>query len=283
MKIASQHNVSETGISIESISVGTHQVRVGDSEGDAFDQLLLSIKTHGLLQRIGVCRSNVGEFEYECVWGQRRLAAFRQLAGADGLYSEIPAVVFEDRQDALIYKAISLAENVSQLPMTAADLTESLTTLYEKYGSYVEVERQFGISQHLVRKHVKFARLPQQLKEKVELGGLNQATAIKVADACETPGGYDAVRGNELIAEIVQLDDTGAKKLIKRAKQAPRETIGNLVGRIDEPDATTKIHLTLDNKLNGALNHYQAQQEHQTSGDAAIDLITQGLTTEGLL
>jgi ParB/RepB/Spo0J family partition protein len=270
-------------IAIDNISVGLYQVRVADFEGDDFEELKACIRVLGLLQGIGVTESQGGEAEYECIYGQRRLSAFRELADVDSSFSEIAANYFPGPLTLAMGKAISLAENVTQKQMTSSELTDALTDAYKLYGSYAEVERQTGCPRSLVTKHVKFARLPPSLKTAVEQGGMAQNTALAIANAAESPAGYDDAKIEELRSALPDLDDVAQKKLLKRAKAAPRVKVKTLMDNIDEPDPTARIVLVIDQSINQALMKASQDREEDSPQETAIQLIIEGLSKENAL
>ena len=153
-------------IDIDKIAVGKYQVRVADFEGDDFEELKCNIGVNGLLQPIGITQSEGGEYEYECLFGQRRLSAYRELAKGDSSFKKIPAYDFEGPLSIEDGKSISLAENTGQKSMTSAELTDAFTDLYERFGTYVEVERQSGFPRSLIQKHtgVKAPQYPETVQ-----------------------------------------------------------------------------------------------------------------------
>lgn len=285
MPAADKHNTIEDEIPLNKICIGTHQARVADAEGQTFEALKLNIRTNGLLQRIGLCKAEEGPFEYECIWGQRRYNAYLQLLEEtkEDRFREIPAVVFEDSNEAVVWQGLSIAENTGQEPMTRADLQVALSDLYEKLGNYAEIERKTGIASHLVREYVKVARLCTKLKDKVRNEGLNQNTAVSIQDACETSVGVDEKRIDSLVKAMGKLDNVGAKKLVKRAKKARTASISDLVKTNDRPVRSNSITMNVNDAVMTGLSEYQESNSHGTPAESALNLIVSGLVQEGLV
>jgi len=69
-------------IPVNKITTGYFQVAIKNA-GAKIDELEAGIKAQGLLQPIGVARSKITqdspEFDWEVLWGQRRVAVFKRL------------------------------------------------------------------------------------------------------------------------------------------------------------------------------------------------------------
>jgi len=93
---------------------------------------------------------------HEVLAGQRRFNAFLKLMtdfpkeGWDTIPCHV-RVPPDDEDDA---KAISVGENLTQLPMTLADSIDACDALYKKYNDEKTISRKYGISVRLVKKYV---------------------------------------------------------------------------------------------------------------------------------
>ena len=179
---------------LEKIKVKKQNVRVHDIEV-GIEDLAASIKAHGLIEPIVVYKSSE---LYYVLAGQRRLNAYTALntKHPGGGFDRIPCFVRAEPENDNQKKALSLAENITQLPMTDTDLVKAVTDLYDVYGDYKLVEEKFGLSRRMVNKYVKMSRLPQELKDAIKNGEISTSPkrsinmAIKAVDACNyTPGG----------------------------------------------------------------------------------------------
>ena len=120
---------------------------------------------------------------HEVLAGQRRFNAFLKLMtdfpkeGWDTIPCHI-RVPPDDEDDA---KAISVGENLTQLPMTLSDSIDACDALYKKYNDEKTISRKYGISVRLVKKYVKFARLPKILQDNLSAFHKQPKTAMNIA------------------------------------------------------------------------------------------------------
>lgn len=166
---------------IDRIKVQKHNVRLHDIDAGV-DDLAASIKAHGLIEPIVAYRS---DDTYFILTGQRRFNAYNKLNKdhpGEG-FDRIPCFVRDEPQTDDQKKALSLAENITQLPMNESDLVKAVTDLYNVYSDYKIVQEKFGLSRHMVDKYVKRSRLPQELKTAIDNNelGTNPRKAVNMA------------------------------------------------------------------------------------------------------
>lgn len=180
---------------INKIKVKKQNVRVHDIDA-GIDDLAASIKAHGLLEPIVAYKSND---TYYILAGQRRLNAYTNLNEKypSGGFDHIPCYVRDEPENDDQKKALSLAENITQLPMNESDLVKAVTDLYNVYSNYDIVQEKFGLSQYMVKKYVKRSRLPQELKDAIDNGQTTTNMAIKAVDA------YDYSKGCGTSIDVV--------------------------------------------------------------------------------
>ena len=178
------------------------------------------------------------------------------------------------------YHPLLLSESKSHIPLSEAEMTDHLMDMYERYGTYAEVERQSGYPQSLIREYVRFARLPQELREAVRDTGLPRPLAIKIADAATTPAGYDLEKIKTLQAALPELDDDDRNKLLRRAKESPRVAVKDIVKKIGEPDPTHRITITLNGSDFKNVTDL-AETRGESVQDFIINFLTDGLSREG--
>jgi ParB/RepB/Spo0J family partition protein len=160
------------------------------------EDLISNIKAVGLIQPILVFAiddlqeghdlyDSRKEFKgkYEILAGQRRYTAFQELNKqypGEG-FDKIPCHVRQPPDDELDAKAISIGENLTQLPMTMLDSINAVTDLYNVFRHYEMIQDKFGISKNLVRRYVKFTRLPKIVQDNIEEIHKNPKTAVNLA------------------------------------------------------------------------------------------------------
>jgi ParB family chromosome partitioning protein len=124
------------------------------------DELAASITSHGLLQSLVVRKDKRGK--YAVVAGRRRLLALESLADAGTIKADmdIPCHVLDDATDAT---EISLAENVQREQMHPADEFDAFRALIEGGMPPADVAARFGVTETVVQKRLKLAKVSPKL------------------------------------------------------------------------------------------------------------------------
>jgi ParB family chromosome partitioning protein len=107
-------------IEIDKIVVGEQNIRKDLSNDDSLMSLALDMQRHGLLQPIGVSRSEEG---YQLRWGLRRLSAARLLG-----WKTILARVITSEIDGI--KAVALVENIHRSNLSVKEECDVVAYLY---------------------------------------------------------------------------------------------------------------------------------------------------------
>ena len=148
---------------------------------DGLEELKASIAAHGLLQSLVVRKAKRGKFSV--IAGRRRFLALSALA-RDGKISadaDIACQVIAGTADAT---EISLAENVVRAPMHPADQFDAFRNLIEGGASLPDVAARFGVSEAVVKKRLKLARVNPLILDayrRAELS-LDQVQAFAISD-----------------------------------------------------------------------------------------------------
>ena len=144
-------------------------------------ELAASIEAHGLLQSLVVRRDKRGK--YAVVAGRRRLLALKSLADAGKLeaHFDIPCTVIDEDADAT---EISLAENVQREPMHPADEFDAFKALIDSGVPVADVAARFGVTETVVQKRLKLARVSPVLIDAYREGEmtLQHVMAFTVTD-----------------------------------------------------------------------------------------------------
>lgn len=190
-------------IALADLMVGRSNSRTENVEV-ILDDLVEHIYVNGLLEPITVFAIDdlTGEHElyesrkrqagkYEILAGQRRYNAFLELNRqhpGDG-FDKMPCNIRIPPTDEADAKAISVGENLTHLPMTLADTVDACDFLFHKYNDEKIVAKKHGISVGLVRKYVKFKRLPKILQDNLDKLHGKPKTAMNIAvDAMDAVG-----------------------------------------------------------------------------------------------
>ena len=170
--------------------------RTTNYDDDGIQDLVEHIEIHGLLEPIvvfavddlsedHVLYESRKKFKgkYEILMGRRRLNAFRILNGkfSKNEWEKIPCIVRVPPQDETDGKAISFGAGITIVPISLKDAIDVCTSLYQKYNDLVIVSKMTGISRHLIRKYVKFTRLPKLLRDNLDYIHKNPKTAVNLA------------------------------------------------------------------------------------------------------
>jgi ParB/RepB/Spo0J family partition protein len=174
---------------LDDIKIQKHNVRTRDID-DGLDDLSTSIRALGLLQPITAYYDSANS-RYVVLAGQRRLNAhvlLNEKYPKEG-FDKIKAILIPEPSNSDDKTALSLAENVTHLPMHQTDLIKAVTDLYNVYHDYDMVQEQFGLTRFMVNKYVKLARLPQKIVDAINDGQISsnpqtaENAAIRAVDA----------------------------------------------------------------------------------------------------
>jgi len=148
-----------TTIPLNKLLAWEGNVRKTDSD-KGIDELAASITAHGLLQSLVVRKDKRGK--YAVVAGRRRLLALESLADAGTIKADmdIPCHVLDDETDAT---EISLAENVQREQMHPADEFDAFRALIEGGMPPADVAARFGVTETVVQKRLKLAKVSPKL------------------------------------------------------------------------------------------------------------------------
>lgn len=287
-------------LSLDDLIVGKSNVR-SENVGVDIDDLCEHIYANGLLEPPVVFAiddlseghelySSRKEFrgKYEVLAGQRRFTAFKELKKlypTEG-FDKIPCHIRQPPDDELDAKAISIGENLTQLPMTMQDSINAVSSLFDKHNDERVVSKKFGISVKMVRKYVKVARLPPLLKE--HLGALhkNPKTATNIALDASDSLDYDPTNPKD-IERVVAFAKRLAEKKAQgqpeyiRTKEAAEQNPKKSVEEIKKIAETIKIPKTYNIALTANASFdldSSANENGKSSEEEGADIITDTLS-----
>jgi len=185
-----------TLIPIDKVKIQKFNVRKKDIQ-TGIEDLAASIKAVGLLQPITVFLDSEND-RYVILAGQRRFNAYSYLNEefpGEG-FDKIRAIVIPEPESDQEKMALSLAENVTQLPMQNLEIVKAVTELYNTYHDYDIVKEKYGLTKYMIDKYVRLARLPQQVVDAIHDGQIHsnpktaENAALRAVDALNyTKGG----------------------------------------------------------------------------------------------
>ncbi len=135
----------------------------------ALEDMMNSIREHGVMQPITVTRA--GEGRYELVAGERRWRASKML----GLET-IPAVIRDADTDKKL--VLALIENIQRQDLTALEEAKAYEQLINEYGfTQDDVARQMGKARSTVANTLRLLGLPSEIQQAIGSGELAAGTA----------------------------------------------------------------------------------------------------------
>lgn len=158
-------SASPSDIEVTRVSPNPYQPRKNYND-DKFQELVNSVRVHGVLQPV-VVRSK-GDGEYELVAGERRLRA----AKAAGL-TRIPAVVRELTNEQSL--EVALVENLQREDINAIDAAEAYQRLADEFGlSQEDLAFAVGKSRSSVANTMRLLGLPEPVKQELKKGRISE-------------------------------------------------------------------------------------------------------------
>lgn len=156
-------------IPVERLRPNPDQPRTRFDEG-ALQELADSICSHGVLQPLLV--ADAGDDGYTIIAGERRWRAARQAGLAT-----VPAVIRErvDRREDL---ELALVENLQRRDLTPLEEARAFEQMRASLGlSQADIAARVGIDRSTVANALRLLKLPPDLQELVEQGGLSAGHA----------------------------------------------------------------------------------------------------------
>ena len=146
------------------LALAPENVRKTPPDENAQAQLLASIEAHGLLKNL-VARPDDpdadGVERFAVVAGGRRLAALQALAENGTLHADHPVPCkIAANADAV---ELSLAENVSYLPMHPADQVVAFSELARSGATVAAIAARFGVTERLVEQRLRLGNAAPEL------------------------------------------------------------------------------------------------------------------------
>ncbi len=203
---AEREEKGATDIPIDKISLNPYQPRK-TIDNDKFQDLVKSVRLHGVLQPI-VVRSN-GEGGYELVAGERRLRA----ATAAGL-TRIPAIVKDFTNEQSL--EVALIENLQREDIGPLEAALAYKRLADEFGlTQDDIAFRIGKSRPSITNTLRLLNLPKAIQESLSTNEISEGHAralLGVTDEKRQKEIWQAVVANHLsVRETEKLcRETGA-------------------------------------------------------------------------
>jgi ParB-like chromosome segregation protein Spo0J len=178
-----------------------------------------NIRAIGLLNpvtvRQTVNRPANGRVEYELSAGRRRVAAMRQIRGADGIIS---ANVFPARTPMALVHAMSISENTQRRPNPLTDL-RAIEALVQAGANEEQIARELHLPIGTIRSRMRLAALIPALREAMEADRMSPTTGERAArlntEQQESLAGMLRLDG----AARITMDDVSAMLRVRATEQ----------------------------------------------------------------
>lgn len=161
-------------IPLDQLTLSPKNVRkVKPSEADDAE-LLASIRAQGVKQNLAGYEHPEGGYLIDA--GGRRLKALQQLAEEGAIAKDhlVPCLI-EDESEATL---TSTTENMARAAMHPADEFDAFAKMIGEGRSEDEIARRFGVSEDLVRRRLKLARIAPEIFEAFREGQINLECVI---------------------------------------------------------------------------------------------------------
>ena len=275
-------------VPVDKITTGYFQVAIKNA-GAKIEELEAGIKAQGLLQPIGVAKSKITEdspdFDWEVLWGQRRVAVFKRLG-----IKEIPAMVLDEvltKHEGMTY---ALMENIARRDMNRTDIFNAIKHIWIQFGDERVCADETGIPLPLVRDALRSERIDRLKGGRdvydhcTETCTLPTSIAHKVLDAVMKPDlvSVDKKKGKKL-ADVLAVQDVQMRnKVLKAALQTPEGDVDGWVADAQNMRSYIKKTIELVEIENEALSEY-ANSLGMSDVDVIKELVITKLNEDGFI
>ena len=205
-------------LNVNQIKTNPHQPRQDFAEIPLND-LVASIKEHGILQPLLVTETLAGE--YELIAGERRLRAAK-IAGLN----EVPVIIRSAKD--LEKLELSLIENIQRQDLNPIEKAESYKKLTEEFGlTHDEAAKRLGISRAQFSNFLRLLNLPDNVQKglaenKISLGQAKVLLEVKDDNKREQIYRQAAATGMTVEDTKKQVDKVKVHAYIREIKKDPQ-------------------------------------------------------------
>jgi len=260
-------------IPLKDIKISEFNVRLTNQRTD-IKELADSIKKYGLLQPVTL-RGIHGKPPYELIVGQRRFYAHKVLRR-----KTICAVFYEDLEDDVEAKILSLTENMHRVELNHADKAKAITALYVHYDrDDRRVAQELGLSLQTVRDYIKIEeRATPKAKELLRQRKVYKADVKRVIDAAQG----DNEKADRLLDQMPKLSRYEKERAVKYGKSHPEASDDEIIEEAKKPRIEITVILSLPKELDNALNK-AAKQFSIERESIAVKALSEWLEDNGSL
>lgn len=260
-----------TDIAMDKIVLGNSQARQRDTKVSKDDDLVTSIKKHGLLSPILVREIDGGR--YELVAGQRRYYAHEELGK-----QTIKSLILAPGTSEVDAKKISFTENLVRKDMKHADYVDTVEWLMERYGKVATVAEELGVSQYKIKKYMSISRLPDEVRGDISN---NEYAADHAKKALDALGGEASEVDVQVLREtakaIRELQPQARTKFVKIKQSQPDTSIDDAAKKAKERTNLHKFYVEVTDDRFDRIDNFKNSRSIPKIEEAAEELIDIGL------
>lgn len=218
------------------------------------DDLVSSIKKHGVLQPIVVTESEDG---YELIAGERRTRASK-LAGKTEVPALVRSVTGQERLE------LALIENIQRHDLSAIEEARAYRQLMDEFSlSQQEVADQVGKSRSAVANTVRLLDLPEDIQNALEQGTISAGKARALLSLSSEAEQHDMYQS--MIGEKMSVRDVEAAVALKPSKKGSKRRDPNInaIERELEEALGTKVRVQESNGKGKITIEFYSKEELQ--------------------
>lgn len=220
----SGHRVQQ--VAVESLEPNPFQPR-RDFSVESLNELVESLRSHGLLQPIIVRRTEGGT--YQLIAGERRWRASRELG-----WETIDAVVVEaDDSRMLIWALIENVQREQLGPLELANAYQEMSVRLQM--SHDSIAQAVGKSRPTITNHLRLLDLPEPVRERVSRGTVSMGAARALLSIVDR---NEQVKLSEMVERgllnVRQLEAISQKTAVSPQPESLSQPDPNLVAIVEE-------------------------------------------------
>jgi ParB/RepB/Spo0J family partition protein len=187
-----------------------------------------SIKRNNLMQKPTARLQEDGC--YELAFGHRRYEAYKILAAKDPAYNSMPLIIRELDEKQMF--EFAWEENHERVDLNPVDQGEAYATYMRVFGATSkQAGEYFRVSEETIRQKQRYTKLPEQVKEKMRKGEVNENTARALLS-------MQKIASDEAIVKTVKVIEKEHENATP--EQVVEDIIGNSKDVVDMWDSNRK-------------------------------------------
>jgi len=241
-------------LDIDQIKINPHQPRKEFNQV-AMDELISSVKTHGIIQPLVVTSTLGGG--WELIAGERRLRAAREAH-----LNQVPVIIRTAKELEKI--ELSLIENIQRHDLNPIEKAESFKKLVDDFSlTHEEASKRLSISRSQFSNFIRLLSLPPEIQKGVASGKISLSQAKLMLEV------KNQKQQQQIYHKAVQTGQTvvDTKREIGKFKNKKQSSQNNLEPQIkdwqDELSASLNTKVRIKQKTRGGLIEIEFYSEEE--------------------